>query len=259
METSVLLINYFSKGLIDFSNVLLVRIIFLREYIIVDFPEEKTEDGIPMALISSDWVFEEGGNLYCFWPTYLKSTTQIEKAVINHQILKYDKCLKCPVAIKYSTDDYKKASLKLRLLEEGMQSQSEESSSQLNSKVVRGNRNEDFIYSDESFDEEDMPPVPPKLKIASSIPAPKRDMNKTIRRKTYSVLKPVQPFRVSEHNINEPSTNVEPSVELMNDNKSSTCSCEQNTKILTNLVREIQILKDDIRHLLRLHVEDRNG
>lgn len=74
------------------------------KYLVVDFPDETTKDkSIPMALISSAWVFEKNKNIYCYWPTYLKSTAKREKAVINHEELDAEKSQICPITIKYSS------------------------------------------------------------------------------------------------------------------------------------------------------------
>lgn len=74
---------------------------------VVEFPEETTEDkSIPMALVSSAWVFEKNKNCYCYWPTYLKSTSKRERAVKNHEELDTEKCQICAVNVKYSTGSF---------------------------------------------------------------------------------------------------------------------------------------------------------
>ncbi|KAG5866549.1 hypothetical protein JTB14_036578 [Gonioctena quinquepunctata] len=72
-------------------------------YLVVEFPDEDTDGAIPMAIISSSWVVELGGNLYCYWPNYFKSDLHKDKAIQNHTPLSLEKCSQCPIVVKYST------------------------------------------------------------------------------------------------------------------------------------------------------------
>lgn len=77
-----------------------------REYLVVEFPEEEDKDGMPMDVISSTWVFESNGILYCFWPAYLRNSSQREKLLINHDELNEQKALRCAIKIKYSSSKF---------------------------------------------------------------------------------------------------------------------------------------------------------
>lgn len=78
---------------------------FYRKYLVVEFPDEDTDGAIPMAIISSNWVFELNGNLYCYWPNYFKSDLQKDKAIQNHTSVSLEKCSQCPIVVKYSTSE----------------------------------------------------------------------------------------------------------------------------------------------------------
>lgn len=69
----------------------------------VEFPEESDKNGITMAIISSSWLFEKNGCLYCHWPAYFKSDIVKDRAIQNHLKLIEEKCVVCPVKVKYST------------------------------------------------------------------------------------------------------------------------------------------------------------
>ncbi|KAG5890215.1 hypothetical protein JTB14_028757 [Gonioctena quinquepunctata] len=87
--------------------------------------DEDTDGAIPMAIISSSWVVELGGNLYCYWPNYFKSDLHKDKAIQNHTPLSLEKCSQCPIVVKYSTNDYQKAMGKLQRLENNLESETE--------------------------------------------------------------------------------------------------------------------------------------
>ncbi|KAG5869517.1 hypothetical protein JTB14_024561 [Gonioctena quinquepunctata] len=87
--------------------------------------DEDTDGAIPMAIISSSWVVELGGNLYCYWPNYFKSDLHKDKAIQNHTPLSLEKCSQSPIVVKYSTNDYQKAMGKLQRLENNLESETE--------------------------------------------------------------------------------------------------------------------------------------
>lgn len=71
-------------------------------YCIVEFPKEKSSGQTPMAIISSLWIVEEDEKLFCYWPNYMKDNKAMTLAIINHDELELDQCLKCEIVIKYS-------------------------------------------------------------------------------------------------------------------------------------------------------------
>ncbi|VEN44097.1 unnamed protein product [Callosobruchus maculatus] len=74
-----------------------------HKYLVVEFPEEEGDDGLPVAVISSNWLCDDNDVPACYWPSYLKSTSQREKALLQHQQIREESCMKCPIIIKFST------------------------------------------------------------------------------------------------------------------------------------------------------------
>lgn len=73
----------------------------------VDFPEERTSDGaIASSVISSEWVEESEKGLICLWPYHVKTDAQRQKLVINHVKLDRQKCLECPIIIKFGSGKF---------------------------------------------------------------------------------------------------------------------------------------------------------
>lgn len=68
----------------------------------MEFPNEKSSGQTPMAKISSHWIVEEDKKLFCHWPNYMKDNKTMKLAILNHDDLKLDQCLKCDIIVKYS-------------------------------------------------------------------------------------------------------------------------------------------------------------
>ncbi|CAG9812853.1 unnamed protein product [Phaedon cochleariae] len=199
-----------------------------------------------MALISSSWIFEEHGMLYCYWPVYIKSTLLREKVVKNHTPLIPNKCLKCAIMVKHSSDDYEQASLKLRKLEEDDFSQTDSESRNSQKKSCKSTkRDEDFVYfeaSDISDDEDhDIIPVPPKF--------PKEP-----KKKSFAELKPVDRPR-NNNNYFLPPSSPKPKpnqdqIEVSPNQGNYECHCEKTSKMVERLLRDMQTIKLDVRSLV---------
>ncbi|KAG5862530.1 hypothetical protein JTB14_027507 [Gonioctena quinquepunctata] len=92
----------------------------------IEFPNEQNETGaVSMAIISSSWIFEDDGGSFCYWPSYFRTDLLKDRAVQNHMTLHEDKCMKSPILVKFSTDEYLKARSKLQRLEIESQTESE--------------------------------------------------------------------------------------------------------------------------------------
>lgn len=69
----------------------------------MEFPDEKQET-TPIEIVSSTWVFEEDGQDFCYWPSYLKSN--FKKFLKLHLPIEVEKCEKTLVSIKYETCEF---------------------------------------------------------------------------------------------------------------------------------------------------------
>ncbi|GJQ67589.1 hypothetical protein Trydic_g8395 [Trypoxylus dichotomus] len=89
----------------------------LKEFAIVEFPEEEVNGSIPLGIISTTWLVEENCETYCLWPSYIKNASEREKIIVNRLSLDKAKCDKCYVNVVYSSSHYQNAINKLKLLE----------------------------------------------------------------------------------------------------------------------------------------------
>lgn len=136
-----------------------------------------------MAIISSVWLFERNGLLCCHWPVYLKSDIVKDRAIQNHLQVIEEKCVVCPVRIKYSTGEiylfnkyskfifpiisgeFTKARMKLQHLEVNSQTESETEQKRIPKKPIYRDYE---VFSEDSDD--DIPTIPrPKKKVFTSL------------------------------------------------------------------------------------------
>ncbi|XP_031328260.1 uncharacterized protein LOC116159434 isoform X1 [Photinus pyralis] len=96
---------------------------FVRDYYVVEFPDEKDKGSVPLCIIPSSWTdVELNGEKFCWWPNF-KSEEQKRKAVIQKLQFENRNCIKCKINIKYKTNLYEKAVKKLKKLEDGTSSE----------------------------------------------------------------------------------------------------------------------------------------
>lgn len=55
-----------------------------------------------MAIVSDSWVVTEQGTIYCYWPNYV-GQSKLNKLIIEHTKIEFDKSQKCAVNIKYKS------------------------------------------------------------------------------------------------------------------------------------------------------------
>ncbi|KAK9703002.1 hypothetical protein QE152_g29594 [Popillia japonica] len=89
----------------------------VKEFAVVEFPEEEINGIIPLGIISTSWLIEEDCQTYCLWPSYLNSAAEREKIILDRLPLDKAKCDRCYVNVVYSTNHYQNAINKLTLLE----------------------------------------------------------------------------------------------------------------------------------------------
>lgn len=156
-----------------------------------------------MGLISSSWVVEKQKNIFCLWPSYIKSTNRREKALIGHETLDRERCTLCAIVIKYSAGisigyilllfileilfyfilvKYDYALAKLRALEEAQDSQNE--SCNEDSRMPKPNRNVDYAYSSDE-DVNNLPFVPNPKKFEKLMPVSKNTFPKQLESSLY--------------------------------------------------------------------------
>ncbi|XP_022902694.1 uncharacterized protein [Onthophagus taurus] len=88
----------------------------IKEFAVVEFPEEEINGTMPLAIISNAWLVEENMDMMCWWPSYIKSDSEREKLIVNRTPLDKSKCDKCLVNVIYSSSHYTNALTKLNFL-----------------------------------------------------------------------------------------------------------------------------------------------
>ncbi|XP_022902696.1 uncharacterized protein [Onthophagus taurus] len=69
----------------------------IKEFAVVEFPEEEINGTMPLAIISNAWLVEENMDMMCWWPSYIKSDSEREKLIVNRTPLDKSKSLhECP-------------------------------------------------------------------------------------------------------------------------------------------------------------------
>ncbi|XP_030756025.1 uncharacterized protein LOC115882241 isoform X3 [Sitophilus oryzae] len=216
-----------------------------------------------MALISSTWIFEKQGALYCYWPSYLKSTLSREKTVKNHLPLVKEKCVECQVIVKYHDVNYDKTVWKLRKMEvEESQSELESeldnapSSGKKSRQVLKKN---DYVYYDsDENDEDELPPppkFPPKKKIANLEPvrelylSPEPDQNEGSKKNVTTFQQLLQPVPEVQCNLGPSEASSYTQASSRKEGSFTRCCCEKNKNILERILRDITIIKTDLKNL----------
>lgn len=212
-----------------------------KEFVIVEFPEEEAENSIPMAIISSTWIYEKNGNLFCYWPVYLKSPTKREKAVTGHDDILKGKCTSCLIRIKFCSANYENTVRKLKLLEEEEESQLEMSDVDTTRKL-KSNKQDIYNYSDVSDDGISIP-KPPKLsalKSVISIPP------KVVAPKSINTNKTLNTYVPPVDNDIRIRSNTE-----FQDSRACN-ACINNEGLIKEIIVGIENLKSDIKYLIQI-------
>ncbi|KAG5872781.1 hypothetical protein JTB14_031553 [Gonioctena quinquepunctata] len=198
-------------------------------YLVVEFPDEDTDGAIPMAIISSSWVVELGGNLYCYWPNYFKSDLHKDKAIQNHTPLSLEKCSQCPIVVKYSTNDYQKAMGKLQRLENNLE-------------------------NDYSEDDLHIPVAPQPKK--TTISKPKNVIQSNNNYLQHSPSQNQYDIRKSTKDNICPQNSGTPTTK---EKSFSSCKgCEENKALLNELLRRMESMREDIKYLMKLATKNEN-
>lgn len=58
-----------------------------------------------MAIVSDSWVVKEQETIYCYWPNYV-AQRKLNKLIIEHAKIEFNKSQKCAVNIKYKSSKY---------------------------------------------------------------------------------------------------------------------------------------------------------
>ncbi|XP_030766378.1 uncharacterized protein LOC115890328 [Sitophilus oryzae] len=234
-----------------------------------------------MALVSSAWVFEENKNCYCYWPTYLKSTSKREKAVKNHEELDTEKCQICAVNIKYSTAKYDSALYKLKIYEEEensqIESEIENNKSRRVCKSYIRNRKSEYEYSSGSSEDDLLPPKipqPEKFVYVQDIPfsdsagsQKEKGFNNMNKKQELTTEKNCQLKVINNHkylnqpikaqlksNINTDSSNTSFISSISASNSCSNCyTCKSNEALLKELMKSMEKISQDLKHLIQIN------
>ncbi|CAH1183608.1 unnamed protein product [Phaedon cochleariae] len=232
----------FSCGIIG-----ILHIMEENKYLVVEFPEETDENGtVTMSIISSSWLFEKNGCLYCHWPAYFKSDIIKDKAIQSHLVLIEDKCVVCPIRVKYSTDDFYRARKKLQHLEVESQTESENEQKRVPKKPIYKD------YEQFSEDSNDHVPIIPLPKKQIFTPLTNVDIGTSVSKRKITVPKPTTKSKLED---DVESLGEAASISQASDGSSSlrSCiSCQENKALITEILRQLQINKEDLSYLIRL-------
>ncbi|KAF5307564.1 hypothetical protein FQR65_LT18390 [Abscondita terminalis] len=221
-----------------------------------EFPEEENEGLLPMAVISTNWIFTKMGNLYCHWPTYFKSDLLKNRAIENHESLILDKCNGCPIVIKYTSSDYGKTIQKLKYLED----HSSVSSSDSDVDLKRQRKKKSFSDFDSHLSEDEYyVPRPPKF--------PKRNnsqiKNNITCNKEANV--PVLPsscptVSFSDELQSTPSSSrtltpnrIQSNYHSVNDKPPACVGCEANQGLMQQLLVKMELVVQNINYLILIN------
>ncbi|XP_074034733.1 uncharacterized protein isoform X2 [Leptinotarsa decemlineata] len=238
-----------------------------NHFLVVEFPEEKNSDGIiPMAIISSNWTFARNGNMFCYWPSYLRSDKEKEKLIKAHSDLQEDKSMECAIVVKFSTVDYERATTKLHRLEEASQTESDLDHEHNKRKLKKKHFSDyepDFIDSDE---ENIIPKIPQPKKNTKFLTSASYDNNNNSQSQTSCMRASNNPAftnLVTESNAqnsieknkqpNSQSMQISLKSSLYQDNtvgNSESKACQENKALIVEVLRQLENIKIDIKHLI---------
>lgn len=197
----------------------------------MEFPEDEGQCPI-IGIISSSWIFELDGNIYCYWPKYFKNDSTRDKAIKDHNILKINDCDTCPIIVKYKTDSYEKARKMLKNLEEHSQVEDSSDDEKRKKRNIMKKTHLDFV--DSLSDIEDTPPIP-------KIPAPKK--------KTQAVA--VTTINLQNRKLTNVQDRVSLSTHKEREGKGERCvQCLDNKRVLTEMFEQLAIIKENINFLI---------
>ncbi|KAG5887065.1 hypothetical protein JTB14_002114 [Gonioctena quinquepunctata] len=207
-----------------------------------------------MAIISSTWIFEKDGGIYCHWPAYFKSDILKDKAIQTHIQVIEEKCIVCAIKVKYSTDDFSKASRKLQHLEIDSQTESESEKKRVPKKNTVYKDYDDQFISEDSND--NIPTVPlPKNKTFT--PLKNVDTGISLRMKKSigsrcGTPKNSQRFDDDGSESLDETNTISSKTSCESASIRSCNSCQENKALITETLRQLQIVKEDVNYLIRL-------